>query len=89
MPGASTSGTVSLIGERQNAGRAPHHDAHDWGGQLFITVALLERLNTDEQLAAVVSHEVGHVIARHALPSASARRSLTGGSQPHPCTPYR
>ena len=45
------------------------------GGQIFITVALLERLKTDERLAGVLSHEVGHVIARH-LPNASPRRSL-------------
>ena len=35
------------------------------GGQIFITVALLERLKSEEQLAAVLRHEVGHVIARH------------------------
>ncbi len=35
------------------------------GGQVFITAALLSRLSTESQLAGVLGHEVGHVIARH------------------------
>ncbi|MGC1244614.1 MAG: M48 family metalloprotease [Spirulinaceae cyanobacterium] len=35
------------------------------GGQVFITAALLSRLSTEAQLAGVLGHEVGHVIARH------------------------
>ncbi|WAL59599.1 M48 family metallopeptidase [Thermocoleostomius sinensis] len=35
------------------------------GGQIFITVALLSRLTTEAQLAGVLGHEVGHVVARH------------------------
>jgi predicted Zn-dependent protease len=35
------------------------------GGQIFITVALLGRLNSEAQLAGVLAHEVGHVIGRH------------------------
>ena len=35
------------------------------GGQVFITAALLSRLNTEAQLAGVLGHEVGHVIGRH------------------------
>ena len=35
------------------------------GGQVFITAALLSRLNSEAQLAGVLSHEVGHVIGRH------------------------
>lgn len=35
------------------------------GGQVFITTALLSRLNTEAQLAGVLGHEVGHVIGRH------------------------
>ena len=35
------------------------------GGQVFITQALLDRLQTDGQLAGVLGHEVGHVIERH------------------------
>ncbi|MDA9774032.1 M48 family metallopeptidase [Saprospiraceae bacterium] len=35
------------------------------GGQVFITQALFERLGTEDQLAGVLGHEVGHVIHRH------------------------
>ncbi len=35
------------------------------GGQVFITVALLARLKNEDQLAGVLGHEIGHVVARH------------------------
>jgi predicted Zn-dependent protease len=35
------------------------------GGPIFITGALFERLETEGQLAGVLGHEVGHVVARH------------------------
>lgn len=35
------------------------------GGPVFITQALFERLQTEGQLAGVLGHEVGHVVARH------------------------
>ena len=35
------------------------------GGQVFITAALLSKLNSEAQLAGVLGHEVGHVIGRH------------------------
>jgi len=35
------------------------------GGPVFITVALLKRLNSEAQLAGVLGHEIGHVVARH------------------------
>ncbi|WP_435353473.1 M48 family metalloprotease [Emticicia sp. SJ17W-69] len=35
------------------------------GGQIFITVGLLKRLKSEDQLAGVLGHEVGHVIHRH------------------------
>src|SRR5882762_10608329 len=36
------------------------------GGHVYITTALL-RLANDNELASVLSHEVGHVVARHSL----------------------
>ncbi|HTL28240.1 MAG TPA: M48 family metalloprotease [Tepidisphaeraceae bacterium] len=36
------------------------------GGQVFITHALLSQLQNEAQLAGVLGHEIGHVIARHA-----------------------
>jgi predicted Zn-dependent protease len=35
------------------------------GGQVFITLGLLRRLDTEAQLAGVLGHEIGHVINRH------------------------
>lgn len=35
------------------------------GGQIFITLGLLNKLQTEAQLAGVLSHEMGHVIERH------------------------
>jgi predicted Zn-dependent protease len=35
------------------------------GGQVFITVGLLKRLKSEDQLAGVLGHEIGHVIHRH------------------------
>jgi len=36
------------------------------GGQIFITRALLDKLENEAQLAGVLGHEIGHVINRHA-----------------------
>lgn len=36
------------------------------GGQIFITVGLYDKLQTEAQLAGVLAHEMGHVIERHA-----------------------
>jgi len=35
------------------------------GGQVFITAGLLSRLKSEDQLAGVLGHEIGHVIHRH------------------------
>lgn len=35
------------------------------GGQIFITLGLYDKLQTEAQLAGVLSHEMGHVIERH------------------------
>lgn len=48
------------------------------GGQMFITAALFERLETEGQLAGVMAHEIGHVVARHAT-QRIAKMELTQG----------
>jgi predicted Zn-dependent protease len=48
------------------------------GGQVFITTALFERLETEDQLAGVLGHEVGHVVARHGA-ERIAKQQLTQG----------
>ena len=35
------------------------------GGQIFITYALYKRLNSEDQLAGILGHEIGHVVGRH------------------------
>jgi predicted Zn-dependent protease len=48
------------------------------GGQVFITDALFQRLGTEGQLAGVLGHEVGHVVARHSAQRV-AKQQLTEG----------
>jgi beta-barrel assembly-enhancing protease len=48
------------------------------GGQIFITAALLDKLETEGQLAGVLGHEVGHVVARHSAEHL-AKQKLTQG----------
>ncbi len=48
------------------------------GGQTFITAALFNRLETEAQLAGVMGHEIGHVIARHGA-QRIAKQELTEG----------
>jgi len=48
------------------------------GGPVFITAALYGRLETEGQLAGVLGHEIGHVIARHGA-QRIAKEELTQG----------
>ena len=48
------------------------------GGQVFITQALFSQLKTEDQLAGVLGHEVGHVIHRHGA-ERMAKMELTKG----------
>ena len=48
------------------------------GGQVFITEGLLKRLKTEGQLAGVLGHEIGHVVARHGAEQI-AKQQLTQG----------
>lgn len=47
------------------------------GGQCFITAALYSQLENEDQLAGVMGHEIGHVIAKHS----AARMSKDGLAQ--------
>ncbi len=35
------------------------------GGQVFITLGLLQKMTNEAQLAGVLGHEIGHVVGRH------------------------
>ncbi|MFD2999271.1 M48 family metalloprotease [Pontibacter toksunensis] len=53
------------------------------GGQIFITGGMLKRLNSEGQLAGVLGHEIGHVVARHSaeqLAKAKLTQDLTGAA---------
>lgn len=48
------------------------------GGQIFVTEGLYRKLTTDGQLAGVLGHEMGHVVARHGAEHI-AKQQLTQG----------
>lgn len=48
------------------------------GGPIFITEALLARLETEGQLAGILAHEITHVVARHSAEQ-MAKQQLTQG----------
>jgi beta-barrel assembly-enhancing protease len=48
------------------------------GGTIFITRGLLERMRNEAELAGVLGHEIGHVIARHSS-ERLAKQQLTQG----------
>lgn len=82
---------VNRIGQRvARASRRPNLDYHFHimrdkeinafsgpGGHIYITTALLNLANDDE-LASVLSHEVGHVVARHSLKTIEQSQTLGG-----------
>lgn len=66
------------VWKRSDAGKSPYPlhyhllaDTHTInafalpGGEVFITLGLLDRLTTEGELAGVLGHETGHVIERH------------------------
>ena len=53
------------------------------GGQVFITRALFDLLQTEGELAGVLGHEIGHVVARHSaeqIAKAQLTEGLTGAA---------
>ena len=48
------------------------------GGQVFITKALFDKLDSEAQIAGVIGHEIGHVLARHGA-QRLANQKLTQG----------
>ena len=53
------------------------------GGQIFLTAGLFEALETEAQVAGVLAHEIGHVVARHSaeqMAKARLTQGLTGAA---------
>lgn len=71
---------VALQDESVNACALP-------GGYVFITKGMLEKLQTEAQLAAILAHEVAHIVARHA--SAVMSREIGIGILLSAATPER
>jgi len=60
------------------------------GGQIFITRALYDHLQTDGQLAGILGHETGHVVARHSaeqIAKAQLTQGLSGAAVIAACDP--
>jgi beta-barrel assembly-enhancing protease len=60
------------------------------GGQIFITRALYDQLQTDGELAGILGHETGHVVARHSaeqIAKAQLTQGLTGAAVIAACDP--
>jgi predicted Zn-dependent protease len=48
------------------------------GGQVFITEALFRMLSTEDELAGVLGHEIGHVVGRHSSEQIAKSDLLNG-----------
>lgn len=51
------------------------------GGQVFLTAGLYNKLSTDGEIAAVLGHEIGHVLARHGAQHVAKAQLSQGLSQ--------
>jgi predicted Zn-dependent protease len=60
------------------------------GGQIFITRALYDLLKSDGEVAGVLGHETGHVVARHSaeqIAKSQLTQGLTGAAVIAACDP--
>ena len=48
------------------------------GGQIFITAALLNQLETEGEVAGVLGHEIGHVVGRHSAEQLAKAQLIEG-----------
>lgn len=52
------------------------------GGYIYITRGLLALLGSEAELAGILGHEVGHIVARHSAESVSREQLMRQGSNP-------
>ena len=48
------------------------------GGHIFITAGLMRHFKTEDELAGVLGHEMGHVVGRHSAELISKSRAISG-----------
>lgn len=51
------------------------------GGKVFVYTGILQYMSSDDELAAVVAHEVGHALARHGAERMSSGQLANAGGQ--------
>jgi MAF protein len=47
------------------------------GGYVYVNKGLIDRVDNDDELAAVLAHEVGHIVARHSIKKLQASMGYT------------
>lgn len=47
------------------------------GGYVYIFKGLVDKVDSDDELAAVIAHEVGHIVARHSIKKLQAQMGYT------------
>ena len=47
------------------------------GGYVYIFKGLIEKVSSDDELAGVIGHEVGHIVARHSIKKLQAQQLYT------------
>ncbi len=47
------------------------------GGYIYVNSGLLDKVSNDDELACVLAHEVGHIVARHSIKKLQAMQSYT------------
>jgi len=47
------------------------------GGYIYVNKGLVEKVDNDDELAAVLAHEVGHIVARHSIKKLQAMQTYS------------
>ncbi|MCZ6765918.1 MAG: M48 family metalloprotease, partial [bacterium] len=51
------------------------------GGYVYFTRGILAHFNSEDELAGVMGHEIGHIVARHSIEQMSKAKLVEGGLQ--------
>jgi predicted Zn-dependent protease len=47
------------------------------GGYVYVNSGLLEKVSNDDELACILAHEIGHIVARHSIKKLQAMQSYS------------